>query len=115
MPDSVARAVRELPRAPGWHCFVAYDGDEAAGAGALYVHDGIGWLGVAGTAPEHRRKGAQNALLAARLAAGSELGVRAFTTETGERLAERPSNSYRNILRAGFEEQYVRPNLLAPR
>ena len=32
--------------------------------------------------------------------------------ETGERVPERPSASYRNILRAGFEEAYLRPNWL---
>src|SRR5215510_1312674 len=29
----------ELPRTK-WRCYLAYDGDEPAGAGALYVHDG---------------------------------------------------------------------------
>jgi GNAT superfamily N-acetyltransferase len=114
MPPDTASVFANLARTEGWYCFVAYDGDDAAGAAALYVHEDVGWLGVAGTAPEHRRKGAQNALLAARIAAGREHGVRTLTTETGERRPDRLSNSYRNILRAGFEERYVRPNLLAP-
>ena len=34
---------------------------------------------------------------------------------TGERAADRPSAaSYRNILRLGFREAYVRPNLVSP-
>src|SRR6476619_5808883 len=38
---------------PGWSCYIAYDGAEAAGAGALFVHDGVGWLGYAATLPEY--------------------------------------------------------------
>jgi hypothetical protein len=34
-------------------------------------------------------------------------------TETGEALRDKPSSSYRNIIRAGFSEVYVRPNYLS--
>jgi GNAT superfamily N-acetyltransferase len=115
--EAPAGAVRfdGLAGQPGWTLFLARAGDEPAGAAALFVHAGVGWLGIAGTVPEHRGKGAQSALLAARIARGRELGVHAFTTETGERVPDRPSASYRNILRAGFEEAYLRQNLLAPK
>jgi hypothetical protein len=33
-------------------------------------------------------------------------------TETGELLGGKPSSSYRNIVRAGFDEVSVRPNCL---
>jgi GNAT superfamily N-acetyltransferase len=104
----------QLPGCAGWHCFVAFDGDEPAGAAALFAHGDVGWLGVAGTAPEHRSKGAQGALFAARIQTARELGLRALTTETGERTPGRPGASYRNILRAGFDELYLRPNLVQP-
>jgi GNAT superfamily N-acetyltransferase len=104
-------ALAEWPR---FHLFLAYDGDEPAGAGALFVGDEVGWLGVAATLPEHRRKGAQGALLAARIRRARELGLSALATETGERTADRPSGSYRNILRLGFEELYLRPNYVSP-
>ena len=113
MPAGLGESFLRLPEAVGWHCFVAYDGDEPAGAAALFTDDGIGWLGAAGTRPEHRGKGAQGALLAARLRRARELGLAATTTETGERTADRPSGSYRNILRAGFSEAYLRPNLVS--
>jgi GNAT superfamily N-acetyltransferase len=99
---------------PGWTLFLCRAGGQPAGAAALFIYEGVGWFGIAGTVPEHRGKGAQSALLAARIARGLELGAHAFTTETGERVPDRPSGSYRNILRAGFEETYLRPNLLAP-
>jgi hypothetical protein len=34
-------------------------------------------------------------------------------TETGERVPGKPSNSYRNILRAGFAEAYLRANFMS--
>jgi hypothetical protein len=99
---------------PGWTLFLARDGDDVAGAAALFLEAGVGWIGFGGTRPAFRGKGAQNALIAARIEHGRSQGARAFTTETGERVPDRPSGSYRNILRAGFEEAYLRPNLLAP-
>ena len=110
----VAQFFSPLSGAEGWHCFVGYDGDEPAACAALFVQDGVGWLGAAGTLPDHRGKGAQGALLAARIALARELGLEVLTTETGEQRADGPNASYRNILRAGFEEAYVRPNLLSP-
>jgi hypothetical protein len=35
-------------------------------------------------------------------------------TETGEIVDERPTISYRNILRAGFAPAYLRPNYVSP-
>ena len=118
----VVRASYELPEAieprlarmrnAGWQCWVAYNGDEPAGAGALFAADGVAYLGFAGTLPEHRGKGAQRALLAARIRRAAELGCDLVITETGERSGDRPSNSYRNILRAGFTEDAVTANWL---
>jgi hypothetical protein len=99
---------------PGWTLFLAHAGDDTAGGAALFLADGVGWLGIGGTRPAFRGRGAQNALIAARIEHGRELGAHAFTTETGERVDDRPNGSYRNILRGGFTEAYVRPNLLSP-
>ena len=114
MPESAAVWLGAASAAPGFRVFLALDGDEPAGAAGLFVGEGIGWLGLAATVPEQRRKGAQGALLAARIRAAAAAGVTELATETGEQLPDRPSNSYRNLLRTGFEEQYVRPNYLSP-
>lgn len=118
----VVRTAYELPeaieprlaRAPdtGWRSWLALDQGEAAGAAALYAAAGVAYLGFAATLPEHRGKGAQNALLAARIDRAAELGCDVVITETGERRGDRPSNSYRNILRAGFTEDAVTANWL---
>ncbi len=80
--------------------------------GASIRRRGVAYLGLAGTLPEHRGKGAQNVLLAARIRRAAELGCDLVITETGERREDRPSGSYRNILRAGFREDIVTANWL---
>ena len=114
LPDEAASMFSHVGARRDWHLFLAYDNGEPVGGAALYAHDGVGWLGATAILAEQRGRGAQNALLAARIARGRELGLSALTTETGERLPDRASSSYRNILRAGFEEAYLRPNLVAP-
>jgi GNAT superfamily N-acetyltransferase len=96
----------------GWTCWLALDGDEPAAAAALFASEGVGYLGFAATLPEHRRKGAQSALLAARIGRARESGCDVVVTETGQLRDGLPSNSYRNILRAGFVEVAVTENWL---
>lgn len=93
-----------------WEAWLALAGDEPAATGALYAQGDGAYLGFAATLPEHRGKGAQTALLAARVRRARELGCRWLSTETGEQRPGNPSGSYRNILRAGFVEQYVVAN-----
>jgi hypothetical protein len=97
---------------PGWRSYVAYDGDTPVGAGGLYSNHGLGWLGLGSTVPSHRGRGAQNALLARRIADAIEAGARGLVTETGQpRSGEEAAHpSYRNILRAGFKVAYLRLN-----
>lgn len=111
LPDELVPTIARAPEA-GWLCWLALDGDEPASAAAMYVAEGAGYLGFGATLPEHRGKGAQTALLAARIRRAAALGCDAVLTETGERRDGLPSNSYRNILRAGFEEVAVTANWL---
>jgi GNAT superfamily N-acetyltransferase len=111
LPDTMAPWVAALVGRPGWSCHLAFDGEEPAAAGALFVDGDVGWLGLGATLPEHRRRGAQGALLGDRIAAAAEAGCRTVATETGAEVDGMPSNSYRNILRSGFEAVYERPNL----
>jgi len=110
IPPAARGLFTSLVGLPGWHCFLAWAGDEPAGCGALYVEGTLGWLGMAATRPSHRRRGAQIAVLLARVEAAVALGAEALYTETGAAGDEGPGPSYRNILRAGFLESYLRPN-----
>jgi GNAT superfamily N-acetyltransferase len=103
LPDAVA-AWAAGAYTVGWDCWLALDGDEPAAAAGVFIAEGVGYLGFAATLPEHRGTGAQSALLATRIEHARASGCDVVVTETGVRRDDRPSNSYRNILRAGFEE-----------
>jgi GNAT superfamily N-acetyltransferase len=107
-------ALTAIAGAPGWRCFVAWIDGEPAGMGFLFIDGEAAWCGIGMTRQAFRRRGAQSAVLAARVAAAREAGATVITTETGERVADRPSSSYNNILRAGFREAYLRPNWRSP-
>ncbi len=110
MPPMLKPWLAALPERAGWHCFMALAGDDAVAGAAMHIADGIGWLGIGATRPEHRRRGAQSALLAARIEAGLALGVEGFTTETGRPLPGEAGPSFANVQRAGFRIAYDRPN-----
>jgi len=112
-PEVTRPLLARIPGTDGWHCFAAFDGKTSAATGALFVAGSVGWLGAAGTLPEFRHRGAQGALLAARIEAGIEAGCKTLVTETGAPIEGRPGNSYRNLERAGFEPLYVRKNYLS--
>ena len=95
---------------PGFRHWAAFDGDEPAGFGALYVSGDLGWLGFASTKPSHRRQGMQSALIATRLRAAAELGCRLVSVETGDDTPEKPNPSTHNLVRMGFGIAYRRPN-----
>jgi GNAT superfamily N-acetyltransferase len=114
MPEWTAPLAANVVGRPGWSCYVAYEGEAPAGAGALFVLGTVGWLGFGATLPEFRGRGAQSAILAARIEDARVQGCSTVVTETGALEEGRPSSSYRNILRAGFREAGVRPNYRAP-
>lgn len=91
------------PHTAGAQCFAATIDGTLAAAGVLAIHDGVAVLAGASTRPAFRRRGAQTALLAARLrqarAAGCDLAM----------VCARPgSDSHRNAQRRGFRVAYTR-------
>jgi ribosomal protein S18 acetylase RimI-like enzyme len=103
LPASFTPVVAALAGRPGWHAFVARDGEVPVGLGLLRVDGLVGYLAGGATAPSHRRRGAQGALVAARVARARALGCRWVATETGEEIPGEPQHSFRNLRRAGFE------------
>jgi hypothetical protein len=95
---------------PGWHQYLAYEGEDPVACGALYIQHGVGWLGFDGTFRSRRRRGAQRAIIARRISDAAALGCSLLTVETLEDRPERSNPSYRNMLWAGFKVAYVRPN-----
>jgi hypothetical protein len=86
----------------GFTHFMAFDGTRPVAIAALAVLEGLGYLTLATTAEKDRQRGAQSALIAARIAKARELGCTAVTTETLSML----EHSLRNLERAGFRVAY---------
>ena len=107
---AAAPLVAGLVGRPGWRVFMSFDGEEPAGAGALFIRDGIAWSDWGATRPKFRKRGSQGALLAARLEAARHAGCDWIVTCTGEAVPGDPQHSYGNILKSGFEEWTLRPN-----
>jgi GNAT superfamily N-acetyltransferase len=110
MPAWGADFFAHLPGRDGWRCYVARVERKAQACAAMLIEDGIAEFGVAATLEEARGRGCQSALLHRRIRDAAEAGCHTLFVETGERVPDRPSGSYRNILKAGFEEAYLRPN-----
>lgn len=106
MPPPLDRWFASLSGRAGWSCFGAFDGDRLVGTGAAYVVGDLGWIGIAGTLPEARGRGAQTASLAARIRAAAAAGARTLAVETTDRVDSEAGPSFRNVVRAGFEEAY---------
>ncbi len=100
---------------PDWHIYMSFDDDKPAGAGALYVKHGIGWLDWAATAPAYRGRGSQSALMRRRILDALDLGCHLIVTATGEEVPGDPQISYKNILKMGFEPAYLRKNYAPPK
>lgn len=99
---TVENAERDLAAA-GVRPYLALLDGVIAGGGSLRLADGIAQLTGAATAPEHRRRGVQTALLSARLADAAAAGcdVAVVTTQPG-------SKSQQNVQRRGFDLLYTR-------
>lgn len=92
----------------GWRHYLAMDDGIPIAAAALRVAGNIGWCGFAGTLPAYRSRGAQTALLARRVHDAAAAGCAWVTCETMADTAERPSQSFRNMTRLGFQVGYLR-------
>jgi GNAT superfamily N-acetyltransferase len=102
----IARAERDFAAA-GVTRYVALRDGVIAGGASLRIAEGVAQLTGAATAPAHRRRGVQTALLSARLAdavaAGCDIAV--VTTQPA-------SKSQQNVQRRGFDFLYTRAVLV---
>ena len=112
MPPALAPWLEASVGRHGWHHYIAWDDNQAVAVGTLFVKGKVGWLGIGGTLPSHRRQGAQGAIMAARIREAAALGCDWVITETGEHTPERPNPSFHNMIRTGFQLAYQRPNFV---
>lgn len=95
---------------PNWIHFIIYEGEQAISAAAMYAAGDFGSLVIGGTLEKHRGKGAQKLLINYRTRKAIEAGCKYLVTETAEDTPEKPSPSFRNMIKSGFELAYIRPN-----
>jgi ribosomal protein S18 acetylase RimI-like enzyme len=86
---------------PGWTLYLASEQGEPIGVGILFEHR-LAYLADAATAPELRRRGAQRALIARRIADAQQRAATVLFSR-----AESGSSSHRNLERAGFKTRYT--------
>lgn len=89
---------------PGFEHFVALDGDRPIASGRLFVHEGLAYLNDGGTLEDFRNRGAQSALIAARVSRAADLGCSLCCVYTLAFL----TTSLGNLQRAGFVKLYSR-------
>jgi hypothetical protein len=87
---------------PRWYPIGAYDSERMVSAGLLFVEGDVGYLMAGTTLADSRGRGAQGAVMRARVALALDLGCRWVVTETGEAVAGAPNHSYNNMLRNRF-------------
>ena len=110
MPEAARPFVEAETLLPGWMLFGALDGDEVVGVAGMYVDGDIAGLSGAATLPQHRGRGAQRALMAARITAAAEAGVTFLGTETWSEFDGAQNPSLHNMHWAGFRTLYQRRN-----
>jgi len=111
-PEQVAPWIARTVGRPGWHHYMAFEGERPVATGAFFAAGEFAWLDLASTLPEARGRGAQSALLYRRAIDAAAAGCRWLTVETAEERPDNPAPSYRNMVRAGFRVAYSRPNFL---
>ena len=109
-PPELAGLSACLVGAPGWTFFGAFDGDTLVACAAMHAQGAAAWFGFASTRQDYRGRGAQSALIAARIESARQAGCRWACVETAPDTAEKPNPSTHNLRRLGFSDAYVRPN-----
>jgi len=111
-PKATSGWVSDLVGRSDWRHYMAFDGPKPVASGSLYFRGEYAWIDFATTLPDYRGRGAQSAILAHRIADAAELGCHTVAVETAEETPEKPAPSYRNMVRYGFRQSYLRPNYI---
>ena len=101
VPGEAIALLRPTAFADGHELYLALLGDEAIGGGSLCWADGVAFVNGSGVRPAFRRRGAQGALIRARLERARALGCDIACSNTLPGTASR-----RNMERHGFHVAY---------
>lgn len=95
-----------------WSYYLVKENDIPIAVSSLFINDGTASLAVAATLPNARGKGAQTLMIKRRLNDAFLKGCRYAVVETAKDTADKPSVSYRNVIKNGFKLAYHRPNFV---
>jgi hypothetical protein len=110
--ENIGSVLQALDPAAGWHHWLAYVGDQPAGAALSFIAEGRCWLGWAATLREFRSRGVKGALDDLRLTHAAAAGCRFISSDTAAGTAAHPDHSLRSLRRRGFEVAYQRATYL---
>lgn len=97
---------------PNWRQYAVWEGARIIAVGSIFINGECADMFGAATRPEGRGRGAQSALLAARVRAAQAAGCRWLVAETGAEDPGGHNTSLHNMLRTGFEPLYERVSWL---
>jgi GNAT superfamily N-acetyltransferase len=111
LTQAEAEIFAHLIERPRWDIFVGELDGEITSVAGMFIEGDMAYLAFAATRPGMRGKGAQRALLHARIQEAVAAGCDYVATETGFPLtADEPSPSYHNMLWSGFRPLSIRDN-----
>lgn len=110
-PAMVELAASFVGRA-SWRQYAVRAGERIVAVGSVFFNGECAHMFAGATLPAARGRGAQSALLAARIEAARAQGCRWIVAETGAEGPGEHNPSLHNMLRAGFRPMYERPNWL---
>jgi GNAT superfamily N-acetyltransferase len=112
IPQSRRRWALAAAAASGVENHLGFVGRKAVAVGSLSIEGDLAWLGGGATLTRWRGRGAHAALIASRLRRAARSGCRWAWVETALPVAGRPSGSWRNLRRLGFEQVCVQPRFV---
>jgi len=102
LTDVMMSGFAESAGREGFHHYMAFEGERPIAVAALAIFEGMGYLTHAATEEAFRRRGAQSALIAHRVAQARASGCEYVVSQTLTMLTD----SFANLKRAGFREVY---------
>lgn len=112
LPETLIPVWASIVGKDGWSCFFALDGDTPIGTGAMYSSGNRSWLGGGTVLPAFRNRGAQKALISARIDEGTARGTSIFVVEAKLSSPDTANVSYDNLKKLGFQHVYSRSNFV---
>ncbi|MFO7562649.1 MAG: hypothetical protein R6X02_08385 [Enhygromyxa sp.] len=116
VPPTAVPVLAALIGRPRWHVYVAEASElperPLIGLGITHLERSHAYLFGGVTSPEHRSRGVQRALVAARINHAHRCGATAVSTDTGVAIPGQPNHSQNNLERAGLQVLYTREHLV---